>query len=85
MSTNEMRCSHCGAINPPGQDKCVKCGEPLTASAEEALRTNLEADDDAAVMGGRNEVTSMGTGLAVEEPGHDPHDPGLPIVPPRPA
>ena len=85
MSTNEMRCSTCGAINPPGQDKCVKCGAPLTASAEEALRTNLDVQGDAALMGGRNEVTSMGTGIPGTEPGHDVHDPGMPIVPPRPA
>jgi hypothetical protein len=80
-----MRCGNCGAINPPGQDKCVKCGLPLTASAEEALRTNIEAEDDIALMGGRNEVTVMGTGMTIREPGDDPHDPGMPGIPPRPA
>lgn len=85
MSTNETRCSNCGTVNPPGADTCAGCGRPLTASAESALRTNLELAEDAAVMGGRNDVTSLGTGLPATEPGHDPHDPGMPVVPPRPA
>jgi hypothetical protein len=86
MSTNEMRCSNCGTTNPPGQDNCVNCHAPLTASAEGALRTQQEIVDDGAVMGGRNEVTVMGTGIPATTPGDpDPHDTVSPIVPPRPA
>ncbi len=85
-STNEERCSNCGAINPVGQDKCIKCGMPLTASAEEGLRVNLEAENNAAVMGGRNEITGLGTGLAsaeVEDPSRRDRD--VPFIPERPA
>lgn len=81
-SSNEERCGNCGAINPEGQDKCVECGQPLTASAESAVRTNMDAQGDAAIMGGRDEMTAMGTGFTGTD---DPKDPGLPSAPIRPA
>src|SRR5262249_53102224 len=34
MSANPITCSNCGTENPPGQDFCRKCHQPLTASAE---------------------------------------------------
>jgi hypothetical protein len=85
-STNEERCSNCGAINPVGQDKCVKCGMPLTASADAGLRANLAAENDAAVMGGQNEITGIGSGLASTDP-DDPsrRDTDVPFIPERPA
>ncbi|HEY8598393.1 MAG TPA: zinc-ribbon domain-containing protein [Thermomicrobiales bacterium] len=87
MSTNEERCSNCGTINPEGQDKCVKCGMPLTASAEEALRTNLAAQQDSALMGVRNDMTGLGSGLPSAEVNPDPNrrDPEIPFIPERPA
>ncbi len=45
MSANPMTCSNCGTENPPEQDNCVNCGQPLTGSADEAARTQLEAQD----------------------------------------
>ena len=45
MSANPMTCSNCGTENPPEQDSCVNCGQPLTGSADEAARTQLEAQD----------------------------------------
>lgn len=80
-STNEERCGNCGTVNPLGQDTCIQCGQPLTASAETGLRTNLDAQGDAAVMGGRDDMTTMGTG----SPGDEPRDPGFPAIPIRPA
>lgn len=46
MSANPMTCSNCGTENPRERDTCIKCGEPLTASADVALRTNLEATNE---------------------------------------
>ena len=86
MSTNEERCSNCGTINPVGQDKCVKCEMPLTASADEALRSHLAAESDAAVMGGRNEITGLGSGLAsAEVTDASRRDTDVPFIPERPA
>ncbi len=45
MSGNPMTCSNCGTENPPERDYCSNCGQPLTASADEAARTQLEAQD----------------------------------------
>lgn len=85
-STNEERCSNCGTINPVGQDKCVKCGMPLTASAGEALRTNLAAEDDASIMGGRNEITGLGSALeSTDVDDTTRRDTGMPFIPERPA
>lgn len=86
-TTNEERCSNCGTMNPVGQDKCIKCGQPLTRSAGMAERAYEEATSDTAVMGGRNEITTMGTGLTSADVENDAarRDTDLPIVPPRPA
>ena len=45
MSANPMTCSHCGTENSPARDTCVACGQPLTASADMALRANLAATE----------------------------------------
>lgn len=86
-STNEERCSNCGTINPIGQDKCVKCEMPLTASADEAVRTNMESQGDTAVMGGRNDITILGSGLPAANTDRDAArgDIDMPIMPERPA
>lgn len=86
-ATNEERCSNCGAINPVGQDECVKCGQPLTESADMALRANADAVSDTAVMGGRNEITTLGSGLTSADVDRDAarRDTDMPIVPERPA
>lgn len=84
---NGERCSNCGTTNPVGQDTCVKCGQPLTASAEMGLRTNLEEQNDEAFMGGRNEMTSMGGGGTAFDAPNDPNrrDTEMPDIPMRPA
>ena len=51
MALNPVTCGNCGTINPPGQDFCVKCGQPLTGSAEQAIRENLEAERHGGLLG----------------------------------
>ncbi len=84
---NRERCGHCGTLNPVGQDRCIQCDQPLTASADSAIEANLEAEDDAAVMGGHNEITTFGAGLTAADVDYDAarRDTKLPIVPERPA
>ena len=86
-TTNEERCSNCGTINPMGQDKCIKCDQPLTGSADMAERSYDEATSDSALMGGRNEITTFGSGLTSADVDHDATRRGtdMPIVPDRPA
>lgn len=84
---NGERCGNCGTINPVGQDKCINCGQPLTASADSALRTSIAERQDEAVMGGRNQVTTLGGGETAFDAPNDPdrRDIDMPDVPLRPA
>jgi hypothetical protein len=50
VSANTETCSHCGAENPPGRDTCVKCGQPLTGSADEAVRTQLDRQEHGSLI-----------------------------------
>ena len=75
MSANPTTCSNCGTENPPEADKCVQCGMPLTGSADEALRTQLEEQNDEGLLATREDVTTMGTGEGLA---------ASPILPPRP-
>jgi len=52
MASNPVSCSNCGTENPPGQDFCTECDQPLTASADGGLRENQEAQDQGGVIGG---------------------------------
>lgn len=52
MASNPVSCSNCGAENPPDQDFCRECDQPLTGSADQGLRENLEAQDQGGVLGG---------------------------------
>lgn len=45
MSANPVVCGNCGTENPPGTDECTECGQPLSGSADMAVRTQLEAQD----------------------------------------
>lgn len=54
MASNPISCSNCGTENPPDQDFCTECGQPLTASAEQGLRENEEAEDHGSILGGRS-------------------------------
>jgi hypothetical protein len=73
MSTNPIRCGNCGTDNPPGTETCRKCGQPLTLSADEALRTEIAEENNEGLLAAREDATAMGTS-----------GPGTPIVPPRP-
>jgi hypothetical protein len=64
MSANPITCSNCGTENPPGQDFCRKCHQPLTASAEEGLRESLDAQDRGGLFGAGGTAT-QGSGLDV--------------------
>lgn len=45
---NPTRCGNCGAMNPPGQEFCINCHEPLTrAAGGDALAGTPESVDEA--------------------------------------
>lgn len=52
VASNPVTCSNCGTENPPGQDFCTDCDQPLTASADQGLRESEEAQDHGGVIGG---------------------------------
>ena len=58
MSVNPMTCSTCGTENAPGRDTCSNCGLPLTGSADEAVRTNVEAQEHGGVLSRDNPLAS---------------------------
>ena len=61
MSSNPETCSNCGTENPPGEDFCVECGQPLTRSAEQGLREQSEAQHEGGVYGvGDTDIDSDG-------------------------
>ena len=91
MADNGERCSNCGTDNPVGQDFCIKCQQPLTASAEEGMRENLDAQGNdspfgeggAAVGGTGLGLGAMGGGMML--PSDSPGDATMPHegLPPR--
>ena len=64
MADNGERCSNCGTENPVGQDFCIKCQQPLTASAEEGMRENLDAQGNDSLSGAGG-AAAGGTGLGL--------------------
>jgi hypothetical protein len=61
MALNTITCGNCQTENPSDADFCRKCGQPLTASADEGLREHLEAQDHASLIGGK-ETPVLGVG-----------------------
>lgn len=61
MSLNPETCSHCGTENPPDQDFCIECGQPLSRSAEQGLRSQQSAQDEGGVYG-------VGDDIGADEP-----------------
>ncbi len=55
MSGNTTQCGNCGTVNEAGRDTCTKCGQPLTGSAEEGLRTQAGAQEHGSVLGAEKE------------------------------
>jgi len=51
MQLNPITCGNCQTENPPDAQFCVNCGQPLTQSAEEGLRENIEAQDRPSLFG----------------------------------
>jgi hypothetical protein len=84
MSGNPITCSNCGTENPSGQDFCVRCNQPLTGSADEALRENLEAQARGGLFGAGG-TAMQGSGLDAGVMGGGggsllPADPGQGLV-----
>lgn len=52
MSANPVTCSNCGTDNAPGQDFCTECDQPLTASADQGIRENQQAENHGSVIVG---------------------------------
>ena len=73
MALNPVTCGNCGTENPPDRDFCTNCGQPLTASGDEGLRENLEAQDHGGLIAGSGTLGAEGTLGA----GAQPTDPGL--------
>lgn len=73
MSANAVVCGNCGTENPPDQDECTKCGMPLTGSADQELRAELEEQNDEGLLAVREDAAT-GTGLGLSD---------APPVPPR--
>jgi hypothetical protein len=66
MADTTETCGNCGAKNPAGADFCIRCHQPLTASAEEGLRESLEAQDRGGLFGaGGTQGQGAGLGLGV--------------------
>lgn len=57
MSANRVQCGNCGTENEANRDVCVKCGQPLTASAEMGLRTQLDAQDHGGLLGAEKDFS----------------------------
>ena len=82
MSANRIECSQCGTVNDPGRDTCAKCGAPLSASADEGLRTQVAAQEHGAVLAPEKEIaptvepTTAGTFGAPALLDADPTDQG---------
>ena len=51
MADNSETCGNCGTENEAGADFCIKCHQPLTASAEEGIRESLDAQDRGGLFG----------------------------------
>ncbi|HWV34835.1 MAG TPA: zinc ribbon domain-containing protein [Thermomicrobiales bacterium] len=73
--SNPVTCGNCGTENPPGQDFCTNCGQPLTGSADEAIREHIEATEDDGVIGsnapgadGAVSAVDAGFGVPVDVP-----------------
>ena len=89
MADNSETCSNCGTNNPEGADFCVKCHQPLTASADESVRGNLDAQGDDGLFGGAGDgrtglgLEAMGGGMMM--PGGSPGGATMPHegLPPR--
>ena len=62
MADNTETCGHCGTNNPVGQDFCITCHQPLTASAEEGIRENQDAQDHGGLFGAGQGI-GQGAGL----------------------
>ena len=82
MSGNTIECSNCGTVNEAGRDTCVQCGQPLTASADEGLRTQVAAQEHGGALAPEREFapavepTMAGTFGAPAVIDADPTDPG---------
>ena len=91
MADNSETCSNCGTNNPEGADFCVKCHQPLTASAEEGIRENMDAQDSDSLFGAGTTgagrpglgLDAMGGGMMM--PGDSPGGATMPSegLPPR--
>ncbi len=72
MSANATVCGNCRTENPPGTDECTKCGQPLTGSADTAVRTQLEAQGDDTLDARQGEAQAVSNDFTGQ---------GLPIPP----
>ncbi len=66
MADNTETCGNCGTANPAGQNLCIKCHQPLTASAEESIRESQDAQDGGGLFSaGEGVGQGIGLGLGV--------------------
>ena len=81
---NPTRCGNCGTDNPPGEEFCVKCGAPLTITADvDVLADTPEALDNPAQYDADAADNAPGTVL-VGGMGGAPQVMPMPVEPERP-
>lgn len=74
MASNPITCGNCGTENPPDQDFCIKCGQPLSRSAVEGIVEHREAEHEGGVYGvGEDDVAFEKPGLGGVPNPRNPH------------
>lgn len=48
---NPVTCGNCGTENPPDQEFCTNCDQPLTKSAAQGIVEQAEAQHEGGVFG----------------------------------
>ena len=67
MFRNPTTCGSCHTKNPPDQDVCTNCGQPLVRSAQEGEGDNQEAEDGGGVIDSKS--SGLGEAAAPLAPG----------------
>lgn len=74
MFRNPTTCGNCHTENPPDQDVCTSCGQPLARSAQQGEGDNQDVEDGGRVidskssgLGGTAAPSTPGVGMGDDE------------------
>lgn len=74
MFRNSTTCGNCHTENPPDQDVCTSCGQPLARSAENGQGENQESesggraiDSKSSGLGGASAPSTVGAATSDDE------------------